>query len=115
MEKKFYTVIYIYGVWLIHELDHSGAVFMPTIHHGRIYFSKNYICFFSNIFGIRTNIVLPFSSIVSSEKIMLTVINPGISVKLADGKEVNYKKFQVLRFVSINLHLLYQEIKCLSI
>jgi len=38
------------------------------LHSGRLYISQSYFCFYSNIFGIKTRLVMPISDIVTIKK-----------------------------------------------
>ncbi|UZJ57136.1 hypothetical protein CBS101457_006456 [Exobasidium rhododendri] len=56
--------------------DYGCALVREILIQGRIYVSENHICFYANIFGWVTNIVLPFPDIVSIEKRMTAFVIP---------------------------------------
>lgn len=56
--------------------DYGCALVREILIQGRLYVSENHVCFYANIFGWVTNIVLPFSDIVSIEKRMTAYVIP---------------------------------------
>lgn len=56
--------------------DYGCALVREVFIQGRLYVSENHVCFNANIFGWVTNIVVPFSEIVSIEKRMTALIIP---------------------------------------
>ncbi|PWN23446.1 hypothetical protein BCV69DRAFT_281065 [Microstroma glucosiphilum] len=56
--------------------DYGCALVREVFIQGRLYVSEHHICFNANIFGWVTNIVIPFSEIVSVEKRMTALIIP---------------------------------------
>lgn len=56
--------------------DYGCALVREILIQGRIYVSENHLCFNSNIFGWVTNVVLPFSEVVSIEKRMTAFVIP---------------------------------------
>lgn len=56
--------------------DYGCALVREILIQGRLYVSENHVCFYANIFGWVTNIVLPFSEIVSVEKRMTAYVIP---------------------------------------
>ena len=51
--------------------------------HGRLFISREHMCFSSNVFGVRTLLVLPFREVLSMTKAMHSLINPSIVVRTA--------------------------------
>ncbi|KAN0059851.1 hypothetical protein ACQY0O_008425 [Thecaphora frezii] len=62
--------------------DYGCALSREILIHGRLYISENFICFKANIFGWVTNMVVPFSDIVSIEKRMTAFVIPN-AIQLA--------------------------------
>jgi len=60
---------------------------------GRVYFSQNYICFYSNIFGFKHKEKIPISEIVNVEKSLETLMNPGIVIKTKFIQEYRFASF----------------------
>ncbi|GAC99187.1 hypothetical protein PHSY_006787 [Pseudozyma hubeiensis SY62] len=56
--------------------DYGCAVVREILIQGRLYISENHLCFKANIFGWVTNVVLPFSEIISIEKRMTAFVIP---------------------------------------
>ncbi|EEB06286.1 GRAM domain-containing protein [Schizosaccharomyces japonicus yFS275] len=56
--------------------DYGCALQRDIFLHGRMYLSEKHICFNSSIFGWVTNIVIPFSEVVSVEKKYTAVVFP---------------------------------------
>ncbi|EST04893.1 GRAM domain protein [Kalmanozyma brasiliensis GHG001] len=56
--------------------DYGCALVREILIQGRIYISENHLCFKANIFGWVTNVVLPFSEIISIEKRMTAFVIP---------------------------------------
>ncbi|PWN29937.1 GRAM-domain-containing protein, partial [Jaminaea rosea] len=56
--------------------DYGCALVREVFIQGRLYVSENHICFYANIFGWVTNIVVPFSETVAIEKRMTALIIP---------------------------------------
>ncbi|CAO1621374.1 unnamed protein product [Jaminaea pallidilutea] len=61
--------------------DYGAAMVREILLQGRLYVSENHVCFYANILGWVTNIVVPFTDIVSIEKRMTALIIPnGIQI-----------------------------------
>lgn len=56
--------------------DYGCALVREILIQGRLYISENHLCFKANIFGWVTNVVLPFSEIISIEKRMTAFVIP---------------------------------------
>lgn len=56
--------------------DYGCALVRDILIQGRLYISENHLCFKANIFGWVTNVVLPFSEIISIEKRMTAFVIP---------------------------------------
>ncbi|TKY85320.1 hypothetical protein EX895_005482 [Sporisorium graminicola] len=56
--------------------DYGCALVREILIQGRLYVSENHLCFKANIFGWVTNVVLPFSEIISIEKRMTAFVIP---------------------------------------
>ena len=63
--------------------DFSCALQRTILMHGRMYIADEHLCFFSNVFGVKTHLLLHFSEIVSFSKGMHSLINPTINVRTA--------------------------------
>ena len=49
--------------------DDFGCAYQSTIlHHGRMYLTENYICFYSSLLGVTKKIVIPLHEIVKLVK-----------------------------------------------
>lgn len=82
-------------------IDCSAALLQSMLHHGRLYLSQNYLCFYSSVFGIKVVVstsfsnhlnnvnvkeAIPMSSIASIQKENRVVVNPGITIKTKDAQ-----------------------------
>ncbi|KAJ2715999.1 hypothetical protein H4R19_000893 [Coemansia spiralis] len=56
--------------------DYRCALQRDILVQGRLYLTENYVCFYSNIFGWVTSVVIAFDEIVSLEKRMTALIIP---------------------------------------
>ncbi|XP_045482958.1 protein Aster-B-like isoform X1 [Harmonia axyridis] len=58
-------------------VDYSCAVQKEILVHGRLYVTQNYLCFYANIFGWETNIVLRWKDVtaITKEKTALVIPN----------------------------------------
>ncbi|GAC75038.1 uncharacterized conserved protein [Moesziomyces antarcticus T-34] len=56
--------------------DYGCALVREILTQGRLYISENHLCFKANIFGWVTNVVLPFSEVISIEKRMTAFVIP---------------------------------------
>ncbi|KAH9980489.1 GRAM domain-containing protein [Russula compacta] len=56
--------------------DYGCALQREILVQGRIYISENHICFYANIFGWVTNLIVPIYDIVSLEKKMTAFVIP---------------------------------------
>jgi len=61
-------------------LDFSCALLSDFLHHGRIFISRSYLCFYSQLFGLRKVEAIPFSEILGIEQKDILVGNPGIFI-----------------------------------
>ncbi|KAI9804427.1 MAG: hypothetical protein M1825_001326 [Sarcosagium campestre] len=60
--------------------DYSAAIQKDILLHGRIYISEGHICFYSNIFGYVTTLVISFDEVVSVEKKSTAILFPNAIV-----------------------------------
>ncbi|KAJ2080239.1 hypothetical protein H4R24_003214 [Coemansia sp. RSA 988] len=56
--------------------DYGCALQRDILVQGRLYLTENFVCFYSNIFGWVTNLIIAFDEIVSIEKRMTALIIP---------------------------------------
>ncbi|KAJ2814062.1 hypothetical protein H4S07_000171 [Coemansia furcata] len=56
--------------------DYGCALQRDILVQGRLYLTENFVCFYSNIFGWVTNLIIAFDEIVSIEKKMTALIIP---------------------------------------
>ncbi|KAJ1026235.1 hypothetical protein NDA18_003892 [Ustilago nuda] len=56
--------------------DYGCALVREILIQGRLYISENHLCFKANIFGWVTNVVMPFSEVISIEKRMTAFVIP---------------------------------------
>ncbi|KAJ1936123.1 hypothetical protein GGF37_005734, partial [Kickxella alabastrina] len=56
--------------------DYGCALQRDILVQGRLYLTENFVCFYSNIFGWVTNLVVAFDEIVTIEKKMTALIIP---------------------------------------
>ncbi|KAJ2865744.1 hypothetical protein GGH94_002030 [Coemansia aciculifera] len=56
--------------------DYGCALQREILVQGRLYLTENFVCFYSNIFGWVTNLIIAFDQIVSIEKKMTALIIP---------------------------------------
>ena len=56
--------------------------------HGFLWITFKHICFYSDILGIKTVLVMPLEKVISIEKTTVHVINPGIAIRVeGEGEE----------------------------
>lgn len=73
--------------------DYGCALVRDILIQGRLYISENHLCFKANIFGWVTNVVLPFSEIISIEKRMTAFVIPNaIQISTLQSKH-NFTSF----------------------
>ncbi|KAI9790060.1 MAG: hypothetical protein M1833_002111 [Piccolia ochrophora] len=60
--------------------DYSAAIQKDILLHGRMYVAEGHICFYSNIFGYVTTMVISFDEVVSVEKKSTAVVFPNAIV-----------------------------------
>ncbi|SPO26854.1 related to YSP2 - protein involved in programmed cell death [Ustilago trichophora] len=73
--------------------DYGCALVREILIQGRLYISENHLCFKANIFGWVTNVVLPFSEIISIEKRMTAFVIPNaIQISTLQSKH-NFTSF----------------------
>ncbi|CAJ0758686.1 19771_t:CDS:2 [Entrophospora sp. SA101] len=76
------------------SLPDTELLINEILAHGRIYVSKNYICFCANIFGWVTNEIISMSEIASIEKKMSAFVIPNaILITTKDSKEYFFTSF----------------------
>ena len=68
--------------------DFSCAIKRRIMLHGRMYISSEYVCFRSDIFGVKTMVVLPLREVVSFRKSVADIINPSIEICTATDRHV---------------------------
>jgi hypothetical protein len=56
--------------------DFNCALEKKILLQGKLYISKNFVCFYANIFGSETNLVIPSSDITGIQKINTAIIIP---------------------------------------
>lgn len=59
-----------------HVADYSCAVQKDILLHGRLYVTQNYLCFYANIFGWETNIVLKWKNVTAITKEKTAIVIP---------------------------------------
>ncbi|XP_044761554.1 protein Aster-B-like [Coccinella septempunctata] len=57
-------------------VDYSCAVQKEILVHGRLYVTQNYLCFYANIFGWETNIVLKWKNVTAITKEKTAIVIP---------------------------------------
>lgn len=73
--------------------DYGCALVRDILIQGRLYISENHLCFKANIFGWVTNVVVPFSDVVSIEKRMTAFVIPNaIQIATLNAKH-NFTSF----------------------
>eukprot|EP01117_Protostelium_nocturnum_P009755 TRINITY_DN3487_c0_g1_i1.p1 TRINITY_DN3487_c0_g1~~TRINITY_DN3487_c0_g1_i1.p1 ORF type:complete len:829 (-),score=296.88 TRINITY_DN3487_c0_g1_i1:3950-6436(-) len=70
--------------------DNSAAIQRNVLHHGKLYGSTHYLCFYSNVFGTKIVERVSFADVASIEKENRNVVNPGITVKTKEGREMHF-------------------------
>jgi hypothetical protein len=73
--------------------DFSCAIKGKILLHGRLYVSQNYVCFYSNIFGHLTKIVIEFDSIVAIKKRRLAMVIPNAIEIITKKKKYFFASF----------------------
>ena len=74
-------------------LVYSAALHKQLLLHGRLFVSSNYVCFHSNIFGIKTTEVIAISEIIEIKKNFYN-LSLGIQINTAT-KQVKNKKSEI--------------------
>jgi len=70
---------------------------------GKLYLFTNYICFYSNIFGMKTMEVIPFAEVLSITK---KESFPGVSITTINDKKYTFKSFCKYETESVRQKLL---------
>ena len=68
--------------------DFSCALQKKILMHGRMFVTHEHVCFSSNVFGVKTILVLAFRDVVAVSKGMHGLINPSIRVATATDEYV---------------------------
>lgn len=68
--------------------DFSCALQKKILMHGRMFVTHEHVCFSSNVFGVKTILVLAFRDVVAMSKGMHSLINPSIRVATATDEYV---------------------------
>ena len=68
--------------------DFSCALQKKILMHGRMFVTHEHVCFSSNVFGVKTIVVLAFRDVVAMSKGMHGLINPSIRVATATDEYV---------------------------
>jgi len=72
--------------------DCSASIMCPTMHHGRLYCSERYLCFYSNLFGNKILQLILFADVQAIEKENRLLVNPGITVRTKE-EEFHFASF----------------------
>ena len=65
--------------------DFSCALQRAILMHGRLFVSREHVCFSSNVFGVRTLLALPFREVASISKVSTLVSKCVVSSKQASN------------------------------
>jgi hypothetical protein len=77
--------------------DYGCALSKGVLNHGRMFVCENFICFYANILGIKTKLVLAISEIANIEKQkMLGLIQNAIEIQMKDLKRYFFCSFTVV-------------------
>ena len=68
--------------------DFSCALQKAILLHGRLFVSRQHVCFSSNVFGVRTLLALPFREVVSVSKGTQSLINPSIVIMTKSDQHI---------------------------
>jgi hypothetical protein len=77
------------------DLDYGCALQRDILIQGRIYISENHMCFYANIFGWVTTLVIPFYNVKAIEKKMTAFVIPN-----AIGVTENSNKYTFASFLA---------------
>jgi len=66
--------------------DYAAALQKEILLQGRFYITHRHVCFYSNIFGWQTAVVIPFEDILSIEKTKTLFIQNGIAITTLHGR-----------------------------
>eukprot|EP00004_Rigifila_ramosa_P011096 TRINITY_DN2339_c0_g2_i6.p1 TRINITY_DN2339_c0_g2~~TRINITY_DN2339_c0_g2_i6.p1 ORF type:complete len:365 (-),score=68.45 TRINITY_DN2339_c0_g2_i6:43-1137(-) len=61
--------------------------------HGRMFIGEQFLCFYSNLFGMKTTEIVPYSTITAIEKSTHALINPGIEIVCQNDKRLYFYSF----------------------
>lgn len=89
--------LFVYLVYLKEELtglvDYGCALQRDILIQGRLYISENHMCFYANIFGWITTLVIPFYNVKAIDKKMTALIIPNAIGVTEKGNKHTFASF----------------------
>eukprot|EP01119_Soliformovum_irregulare_P018918 TRINITY_DN5899_c0_g1_i3.p1 TRINITY_DN5899_c0_g1~~TRINITY_DN5899_c0_g1_i3.p1 ORF type:complete len:712 (+),score=195.32 TRINITY_DN5899_c0_g1_i3:279-2138(+) len=85
--------------------DYTPALLRKILHHGRLYICTRYVCFISQVVGIKLKETFKISDISELKKESRHTLSPGVTIKL-DQREFHFTSFE-------NRNLFYDQIYAL--
>lgn len=69
--------MFLFDVVCFNCADYSCALQKDILHHGRLYVTQNFLCFYANIFGWETNVTIKWKDVaaITKEKTALVIPN----------------------------------------
>ncbi|KAK9871360.1 hypothetical protein WA026_011625 [Henosepilachna vigintioctopunctata] len=89
-------------------VDYSCAVQKEILVHGRLYVTQNYICFYANIFGWGTNIVLRWKDVAAITKEKTAIVIPNAVLICTKTEKYFFTSFVARDKVYLMLFRLWQ-------
>ncbi|XP_056647919.1 protein Aster-B-like isoform X1 [Diorhabda sublineata] len=74
-------------------VDYSCALQKDILHHGRLYVTQNYLCFYANIFGWETNLTLKWKDVASITKEKTAIVIPNAILISTKGDKYFFSSF----------------------
>lgn len=73
--------------------DYSCAVESTVLMHGRLYVTRNFVCFYSNLFGLEKKMRIPYSHIKSITKENTAMLFPNAISICTNKKDYTFRSF----------------------
>lgn len=71
--------------------DFGCAYNSGILHHGRMYLTENYICFYSSIMGINKKVIVPLNDVTKVTKAKSLGLLKAIKIYTSTGRKSSYK------------------------
>lgn len=67
--------------------DYGCALKKSVLNHGRMFVCENFICFYANILGVKTKVVIKINDIIAIEKLKILLLHSAIEIQMKDQKK----------------------------